>query len=163
MASNPPKDEIYRKYLDARMTEQIRQNSQELRELETKIRTAYVSKALAAQLSEKEMVRLKAQLLQQNEIEQMNQDIMAEKERKRQQIEITKQGQMQLRGELQDQIIEKSRKRKHLYEEFLKEKLIIDEIMRKIQMEQIEYALEFIDTTSIYFLSISARNSFFAL
>lgn len=134
---------MYRKYLDTRMAEQIRENSQELRALETKIRSAYVSKALQAQLAEKEKLRLEQQLRQQNEIEQLDQSLSAEKERKRQQREQAKIEQLKLRGYLQEQIVEKRRKRKLLYEEFLKEKRIIDEIMRIIQMEQIEYVFEF--------------------
>lgn len=143
MASNSTKDEIYRKYLDGRMAEQIRASSQELRALETKIRSAYVNKALRAQLAEKEKARLEQHLRQQNENEQLNQTLMAEKERKRQQKELARGEQMKLRGELQKQIVEKCRKRKLLYEEFLKEKLVIDEIIRKIQMEQIEYVSVF--------------------
>lgn len=143
MTSNSTKDEIYRKYLDARMAEQIRESSQELRALETKIRSAYVSKALQAQLAEKEKARLEEQLREQNENEQTNQKRLADQECERKQKELAKVEQMKLRGELQEQIVEKCRKRKLLYEEFLKEKLIIDEIMRKIQMEQIEYVFFF--------------------
>lgn len=143
MASNPSRDETYQKYLDTRMAEQIRENSQELRALETQIRSAYVSKALQAQLADKEKARLEQQLCQQNEIEQLDQKLSAEKERQRQQQEQAKVKQLKLRGYLQEQIVEKRRKRKLLYEEFLKEKRIIDEIMRQIQMEQIEYVFDF--------------------
>lgn len=139
MTSNSARDEIYRKYLDARMAEQIRESSQELRALETKIRSAYVSKALRAQLAEREKSRLQEQLRQQNEIDEFNQNLAADEEHKRQQQAAAKVGQLKLREELQEQIVAKWRQRKLLYEEFLNEKLIIDEIMRKIQIEQIEY------------------------
>lgn len=125
------------------MAEQIRESSQELRALETQIRSAYVTKVLRAQLAEKEKARLEEQLRQQNEIEQLNRNLMAENKRQRQQKEASKVEQLKLRGELQEQIVEKRQKRKLLYEEFLKEKLLIDEIMRKIQMEQIEYVFLF--------------------
>lgn len=155
MTSNSARDEIYRKYLDARMAEQIRESSQELRALETKIRSAYVSKGLRAQLAEKEKDRLQEQLRQQNEIEQFNRILTADKENKRQQQEAAKVEQLKLRGELQEQIVAKWRQRKLLYEEFLNEKLVIDEIMRKIQMEQIEY-----DFLLLFFLLLLKYFSF---
>lgn len=143
MASDPSKDEIYRKYLDSRMAQQIRESSQELRALEMQIRTAYVNKALRAQLAEKEKARLEQQLRQQNECEQFRQMLLAEEERVRQQKAAAKGEQMKLRGVLQEQMIEKHQARKLLYEEFLNEKLIIDEIMRRLRTEQIECVLTF--------------------
>lgn len=151
MTSNSARDQTNRKYLDTRMAQQIRESSQELRALETKIRSAYVNKALRAQSAEKEMGRLQEQLRQQNEIEEFNRNLTADKEHKRQQQEAAKVEQLKLRGELQEQIVAKWRQRKLLYEEFLNEKLVIDEIMRKIQMEQIEYVLLLFPSAIFYF------------
>lgn len=136
------RDEQYRRYCDERMAQQIRDNSQELRELETKIRAAYVTKALKAQLAEHEKQNLEKKLQIQNEIELMRQRQFADIEYERQQKEQLRSKQAQHRIELQEQIVEKRRKRKILYKEFLKEKIIIDEIIAQIQREQIEYVFQ---------------------
>lgn len=47
---------------DEKLRQQIRQNNQELRELEVKLRAAYVGKGLRAQLAEHEAQRLQAKV-----------------------------------------------------------------------------------------------------
>lgn len=46
------------KTIDSKRRQQIRESNQELRELETKLRAAYVSKSIRLQLAEKEAMRL---------------------------------------------------------------------------------------------------------
>lgn len=46
------------KIIDAKRRQQIRESNQELRELESKLRAAYVSKSIRLQLAEKEAMRL---------------------------------------------------------------------------------------------------------
>lgn len=129
----------YRLYNDERMAQQIRENSQELRELETRIRAAYVTKSLKLQLAEQEKQRLQEKLLLENEIQLMKQKLNDDLQRDRHLKVKLRMQQETHRKELLQQIADKQFKRKILYEEFLKEKIIIDGIMEKIQKEQIAY------------------------
>lgn len=130
--------ERYRRYCDERIAQQIRENSQELRELETRIRAIYVKKSLECQLAEREKKRLEDKLQLEKEI----QFIKNEEQNERIKIQQLKNEQRLKQAihckELQEQIADKQIQRKILYEEFLKEKLIIDEIMAKLQAEQME-------------------------
>lgn len=139
----------YRLYCDERMAQQIRENSQELRELETRIRAAYVNKALKVQLAEREKKRLQEKIQIEREIQQMKQKLNDDLHRERQRKQEIQLKQEQHRRELLEQIADKQFKRKILYEEFLKEKIIIDEIMAQIQREEIEY-VSFVAEYSIY-------------
>lgn len=131
----------YRLYCDERMAQQIRENSQELRVLETRIRAAYVNKSLKVQLAEREKKRLQEKIQIEYEIQQMKQKLNDDLQRERQQKMELRMQQEQHRRELLEQIADKQFKRKILYEEFLKEKIIIDAIMEQIEREQIEYGL----------------------
>ncbi|XP_031620262.1 meiosis-specific nuclear structural protein 1 [Contarinia nasturtii] len=128
----------YRLYCDQRMAQQIRENSQELRELETRIRAAYVNKSLKVQLAEREKKRLQEKLQIEQDVQQMKQKLNNDLQRERQKKQELQLKQEQHRRELLEQIADKQFKRKILYEEFLKEKIIIDEIMAQIQREEIE-------------------------
>lgn len=128
----------FRLYCDDRMAQQIRENSQELRELETRIRAAYVNKSLKFQLAEREKMRLQEKIQIKNEIQLMKQKQQEDNQKERQQKQELCRKQETHRRELLEQIADKQFKRKILYEEFLKEKIIIDEIMEQIEKEQIE-------------------------
>ena len=123
---------------DERMRQQIRESNQELRELEMKIRAAYVGKAIKLQLAEQETARLRDQLRMQKEQQMIEEKRMREETMDKQAKLEMKNRQIVLRGELQDQIMNKRLENKRLYEEFLKEKKIIDEIIRRIQEEKME-------------------------
>lgn len=133
----------YRLYCEQRMAQQIRENSQELRELETRIRAAYVNKSLKVQLAEREKKRLEEKIQIENDIQLMKQKLNDDLQRERQKKEELRVRQERHRRELMEQIADKQFKRKILYEEFLKEKIIIDEIMAQIEREQIEYDKRF--------------------
>lgn len=123
---------------DERLAQQIRENSQELRELESQLRAAYVNKALRAQLAEKEKNSLEEQLRQQNEYEIVRKHQQAEAEHDAKQKLNIKATQIKHRKELEKQIVDQRYEQRLLYDEFLKEKIIIDEILRRIEKEQIE-------------------------
>lgn len=125
-------------YWDKRTAQQIRESSQELRELETKLRAAYVRKSLTFQLAEREKNRLEEKLRVKHENEEIERQKRKEYEIEKMRKIDMKTMQKQYRIDLEEQIIEKRRKRKRLYKEFLKEKILFDEIMRKIQLEQME-------------------------
>lgn len=149
----------YRMYCDERMAQEIRDNSQELRELETRIRAAYVTKALKLQLAEREKERLLEKIRIENEVQRMKQQLHADAERDRQRKMELRVKQQEHRMELLEQITDKQFKRKILYEEFLKEKIIIDEIMAQIEREQIEYAIRLPNRVSfLHSIYISAIN-----
>lgn len=120
---------------DEKMRQQIRETSQELRELETKLRSAYVGKALRAQLAEKEVERLQEKVNrqrdQENWLAQRQADEVHHKHRKAEE----KEQKIVLRKELQDQMMIKHQRNQILYEEFLSEKKELDEIVRRIQEE----------------------------
>lgn len=121
---------------EQKLRQQIRENNQELRELEMKLRAAYVGKAIKAQLAEKELSRMKERLELEKEMEVIHQKNMVEQEKELRKREELKIKQQKLRVALQEQIIDKRVLRQRLYKEYLKEKAIIDEIVRRIHEEQ---------------------------
>lgn len=136
--SDLSREEKYRLYCDQRMAQQIRDNSQELRELETRIRSAYVTKSIKLQLAEQQQKQLQEKIQIEHDILRMKQKLHDDLERERQRKNELRVKQEIHRKELLQQIADKQFKRKILYEEFLKEKIIIDEIMAQIQKEQFE-------------------------
>lgn len=150
-----------RLYWEERMAQQIRQNSQELRELESRIRAAYVNKSLKLQLAEREKRKLQEQILVENDNQRIKQKLNDDLQRERKQREESRLQQENHGRALLQQIADKHFKRKMLYEEFLKEKIIIDEIVAQIEREQIEYDLSlqiFLFTENqIHFISIFHR------
>ncbi|XP_055321768.1 meiosis-specific nuclear structural protein 1 [Sitodiplosis mosellana] len=147
MDKNGDREMSNRLYWEERMAQQIRENSQELRELESRIRAAYVNKSLKVQLAEREKKRLQEKIQIENEIQLMKQKLNDDLQRERKQKEELRVQQERHRRELLEQIADKQFKRKILYEEFLKEKIIIDEIMAQIEREQIEEIQEKIRKT----------------
>ncbi|CAG9807400.1 unnamed protein product [Chironomus riparius] len=124
-----------KEYHDKKMRQQVRENNQELRELESRLRSAYVSKALALQKKEQETLREveRLQEKQENEVlEQARLEHLRQLDIKRQKDKERKQ---QLRDDLRNQIISAHQQNQLLYEQFLKEKGYLDEIARRIQEE----------------------------
>ncbi len=113
------------------LIQRIREESEELRELEMKLKNAYVSLERELQLEEKKLLALK-----QKEEEER---IFAEMEKERHSI-IQKLADMErerkLRNEhakqvLQEQIALREKSKEEEYAEFLREKAMVDEIVRK--------------------------------
>ncbi|KFQ21238.1 Meiosis-specific nuclear structural protein 1, partial [Merops nubicus] len=109
--------------------------SLELRELEKKLKTAYVNKERAAQLAEKEAIQHE-KMKREGEVNQkmkeeyerlIKEESSAELRRNKEKI--------MYQQELEKQLEEQERKKKDAHEEFLREKLVIDEIVRKIYEE----------------------------
>lgn len=125
-------------YNDTKLRQQIRENSQELRELESKLRTAYVSKALAAQLREKEALELAESIERKKEIEQLEISRL-EHIKQLQQAEVRRKERMRQHHEdLTEQIVTAHKQHQKLYEEFLKEKYYLDEIAKRVKEELME-------------------------
>ncbi|MED6233907.1 hypothetical protein ATANTOWER_018955 [Ataeniobius toweri] len=133
----------HEKQRDEKMRQHIRENSLELRELKSKLKAAYVSKERAAQIAEKEALRLQtireeAELA--DRMKREHEQAAAEIQKLQQK---SHEGLVQHQRGLEQQLMEKERRRQEAYEEFLKEKLMVDEIIRKIyEEEQMERQLK---------------------
>lgn len=120
---------------DEKMRQQVRENSVELRELEKKLKAAYMNKERAAQIAEKDAIKY----------EQMKRDaeiaktMMEEHERMTKEENAAEDRRNKLKVQyyldLEKQLEEEEKKKQEAYEQLLKEKLMIDEIVRKIYEE----------------------------
>lgn len=120
---------------DERMRQQIRENSVELRELEAKLKAGYMNKERAAQMAEKDLL-----IEKDKQYEAIMAAMMKKEYEKATELEIEKEQEkyeqsVQYQEQLQKQLQEKEQQQREAYEEFLKEKLMIDEIVRKIYEE----------------------------
>ncbi|CAF4626965.1 unnamed protein product [Rotaria sp. Silwood1] len=123
------------KIRDEKMRQQIRETSYELRELESKLRAAYVQKERTAQMAEKEALKFDS-YLEDAEIARRMRSETDKAEQDRRQREIIRQQEMiRYKQELERQLEEQELHKQKAYEEFLREKLVIDEIVRKIYEE----------------------------
>uniref|UniRef100_A0A182MZT9 Meiosis-specific nuclear structural protein 1 n=1 Tax=Anopheles dirus TaxID=7168 RepID=A0A182MZT9_9DIPT len=123
---------------EEKLRQQLRESNQEMRELESKLRAAYVAKGIAAQLAEAEL-RRKAERLQalkeMEEFDRLKQANVEYMQRKQASEEDEKRT---LRAVLQQQMHETRRAKRCLYEEFLLEKQYLDAVVKKIQEEHLE-------------------------
>ncbi|XP_018580370.1 meiosis-specific nuclear structural protein 1-like [Anoplophora glabripennis] len=117
------------------LRQQLRENSHELRDLERKLKAAYIHKALIAQMAEKEAEKMNEKIQ-----EKRAQDILrtvwrdeSELKIKLKQEDILKKA--QYKRELQDQMILREKDKRYHYEEFLREKKMIDDIVQRIHDE----------------------------
>ncbi|NWI54368.1 MNS1 protein, partial [Calyptomena viridis] len=141
------------KIKDEKIRQQVRANSLELRELERKLKYAYMNKERDAQIAEKkafydEKMKWEDEMAQEMKEEcdrLMQEEISAELRRDQEKI-IYHQ-------ELDKQVEEQEVKKQKAYEEFLRDKIMIDEIVRKIyeedQMEK-QRKLDKIRQTQMY-------------
>ncbi|XP_075064154.1 meiosis-specific nuclear structural protein 1 isoform X2 [Mixophyes fleayi] len=120
---------------DEKMRQQIRENSLELRELEQKLKSAYLTRERAAQIAEKEVLKYE-KMKRESDIARK----MKEEHERASEEEVVKetrrfQEKLHYQRELGTQLEEKEKKRQDAYQEFLKEKILVDEIVRKIYEE----------------------------
>jgi hypothetical protein len=133
-------DENRRRINEEKLRQQLRESNQELRELESKLRAGYVAKGLALQKSEIEARKLQEKIIAQKEKEMLEKARLTNEEMQRKQQEDEWNRKCALKGVLKDQINASYRKKQKLYEEFLKEKEFLDEIVKRIQEEHFEAA-----------------------
>lgn len=124
-------------YRDEKMRQQIRNNTQELRDLESKLKAAYVGKGIRAQLAEREVMRVQHTLEVQREQERRLEQQLADEEYQRAYKNKRLMNKMQFRQSLQDQMVAKQQRQQLLYQEFLAEKKELDELVQRVYMEQI--------------------------
>lgn len=118
-----------------RRRQQLREANVELRELEQKLKLAYLNKEIHAQKAEKEYAartEREAQVLVEQEL---NAQRLREEEEERRRQEQTVLANRQYKKELQQQLGEQEAQQRAAYEQFLREKMMIDEIVRKIYAE----------------------------
>lgn len=120
---------------EAKMRQYIRENSPELRQLELKLKAAYMNRERVAQVNE---MRSKTEIERKREHEfVMARDKVLvdqkEAEDRKQQMKVEQA--METRRQLEQQLAERERQKQMDYEEFLKEKLMIDDIVRQIHLE----------------------------
>ncbi|KAJ6638344.1 Meiosis-specific nuclear structural protein 1 [Pseudolycoriella hygida] len=125
------------KFIDSKRRQQIRETNQELRELESKLRAAYVSKSIRLQLAEKEAMKLEEMLNVKREQQRLTESQLAYEHEITAIKQKEKDRQIQLRKQLIEQMENKSLENQMMYKEFLQEKHKLDEIVRRIQEEQI--------------------------
>lgn len=127
-------------YHEQKMRQQIRENNQELRILESQLRTAYVSKALAAQKKEHEAMALAEKIQEQQENEVLEKARLSHLEQMKKDQEVDRERKKQLHKDLTEQIVSAHQQHQRLYEEFLREKYYLDEIAQRIKEELVEEA-----------------------
>ncbi|XP_065590421.1 meiosis-specific nuclear structural protein 1 [Cyrtonyx montezumae] len=121
---------------DEKMRQQVRENSLELRELERKLKSAYLNRERAAQIAEKEGMQYESTKREAEIAQKMKEEY--ERAAKEESLAELKRNEEKImyHQELEKQLEEQQQKKQGiLYEEFLKEKLMIDEIIRKISEE----------------------------
>merc|ERR1711976_265669 len=120
---------------DDKMRQQIRECSTELRELEAQLRSAYMNKERKAQLAEKEATKYDKMARDAEIAKQMKEEheraTAAVKQKQLEEYEAN----VRYQQELERQLEEQEKKKQQEYEEHLKEKLMVDEIVRKIYEE----------------------------
>ncbi|KAL3278980.1 hypothetical protein HHI36_016497 [Cryptolaemus montrouzieri] len=135
-------DELRRKEICAiRERQRLRENSHELKELETKLRAAYTKRELRAQMAENEEKRRKEKLHTIENNKTLEEARVQEHEYSKylKQLDINKKHEYKM--ELQDQMIFKEKMKRYKYEEFLKEKKLVDQVVERIHLED-ERALQ---------------------
>ncbi|XP_070260525.1 meiosis-specific nuclear structural protein 1 [Myotis yumanensis] len=120
---------------EEKMRQQVKENSIELRELEKKLKAAYMNKERAAQIAEKDAIKYE-QMKRDAEIVKI---MMEEQERVIKEENAAEERRNKVKtqyySDLEKQLEEQERKKQEAYEQLLKEKLMIDEIVRKIYEE----------------------------
>lgn len=135
-------DELYeierQKFLDEKLRQQIRESNQELKELESKLKAAYVAKGLAAQLKEREALAIQEKLKLQNEMIELEKARVSNENFWRLEREKEGEKKQKLKEALQEQMMNSRLRHQVTFEAFLNEKRYLDEIVKRIQDEHLE-------------------------
>ncbi|XP_059386557.1 meiosis-specific nuclear structural protein 1-like [Carassius carassius] len=141
------------KLRDEKMRQYIKENSVELRELELKLKSAYTNRERATQMAEKEAMRYETMRQEAAVARKMKDEHELAEMEKEKQEQKKYEDVVLYQQELERQLEEKECKRQEAYEEFLKEKLMVDEIVRKIYEEdqrELQLRLEKVVATQRY-------------
>nr|CAI5864700.1 unnamed protein product [Callosobruchus analis] len=120
---------------ELRIRQQLRENDPELRDLERKLKAAYINKELAAQIEQKEAERLNERV-KAKQTHHILKNAWLEENEKKKLIKLEEMNKKaQYKQELQDQMILREKAKRHQYEEFLIQKKLIDDIIQCIHDE----------------------------
>ncbi|KAK5650190.1 hypothetical protein RI129_001219 [Pyrocoelia pectoralis] len=129
-------DEIRKSEVNEKKQRQLlRQNCEELRDLERKLRAAYVAKHQIAQMAEKEAIRLHEKVREKECNTILQSAWIKDDQNRTMMIQEDIRRKAEYRQELQDQMIAQEKNRRFEYEEFLREKKILDDIVQRIHDE----------------------------
>ncbi|XP_069480992.1 meiosis-specific nuclear structural protein 1 [Ambystoma mexicanum] len=133
----------HEKLKDEKLRQQVRESSLELRELENKLKSAYLNRERAAQVAEKEVLKYEQMKRDSEYFRRMKEEQERAIEEENSMGSKRNVEKLNYQRDLEMQLEEKERMRQEAYKVFLKEKLLIDEIVRKIYEEdQIERQLK---------------------
>ncbi|KAJ3255539.1 mannosyl-oligosaccharide alpha-1,2-mannosidase [Chytriomyces hyalinus] len=118
-----------------KLRQTIRKNSIELRNLETKLNYAYMNKERALQIQEKQLHLEKEKETEAETIKEMNRRLEIETQKAIAQEQRMYEKSLVYQGALQGQLQELENRKLVEYEQFLKEKEMVDAIVSKIIME----------------------------
>merc|ERR1711959_640155 len=122
-------------FRDEKFVQKIRESSEELRELEEKLKAAYMTKERKAQICEKAVI---SQIRNEEEVKL---DMMMEEDRRRgvhmdaKEQYMRKQAALEAQGQLEEQILEHDHQKELAYQAYLEEKAKVDALVTKIQEE----------------------------
>lgn len=122
-------------FRDEKLVQKIRESSEELRELEEKLKAAYMTKERKAQISEKQIVSSIR-----NE-EEAKLDMMMEEDRRRgvhmdaKEKYMRQAASLEAQAQLEEQILEHEHAKELAYQAYLEEKAKVDALVTKIQDE----------------------------
>nr|XP_022906666.1 meiosis-specific nuclear structural protein 1 [Onthophagus taurus] len=117
------------------LRQQIRRDSYELRDLERKLKAAYVNKQLLTQLAERESERQAKKFKDKEVMIALEAARMKSEDYQKVQQEKEMKQKAKYKQELQDQMILVERTKRFQYEEFLREKKKIDDIVQRAHDE----------------------------
>ncbi|KAI8910624.1 meiosis-specific nuclear structural protein-like protein 1 [Powellomyces hirtus] len=120
---------------EEKLRQSIRENSTELRDLEKKLNYAYMNKERSLQMQEKALQVEVAKAKEAELIAEMNQQL-----EKRKQLDLELEHQAYLKSveynrALNDQLLEQEARKQEEFEQFLRDKAMVDEIVQKIMQE----------------------------
>jgi len=131
-----------REVAEFKKRQQIRENSVEIRELETKLRQGYINQELAVQKKQKETLAFQLKqdrLLEGKLIEAQRKEVLQEEKETEKKEMLEK---IKFKRRLDTQIDEKQTRINKAYEDFLREKSLIDEIIAEVKAEERKKKIE---------------------
>ncbi|KAJ1556102.1 mannosyl-oligosaccharide alpha-1,2-mannosidase, partial [Cladochytrium tenue] len=120
---------------EEKLRQSIRENSEELRELEKKLNYAYMNKERAVQVQERQLLLLQEKAAEAERIREMNQNLEAQLQRETEKEQARHERSLEYRDALQTQLADSEVRRQQEYELFLREKAMVDDIVRRILEE----------------------------
>ncbi|KAI8925681.1 tumor suppressor, Mitostatin-domain-containing protein [Entophlyctis helioformis] len=121
--------------MEQKLRQSIRENSSELRELEKKLNYAYMNKERSLQLQEKSLLQKHAKVKEAEFFAAMKAQAEKAKDEELEKQKSQYERSIEYHKALNHQLAEAEAKKQQDYEQFLKEKAIVDQIVQRIQEE----------------------------